>query len=312
MAKTKNQQGRKKAILTAVILVILIIAVSSYLFSKRWKENQVVIVVNNEKIYEDELAQIYDQLKLQGPSTTRSSAAKEIITIKILLQEAKRRGITVSETELEDAINKIKSSTGIALEDELKKSGISYDFFRERIKQQIITQKLINQIIQNVSVNEKEISGFFEENKDSLLQENYRLAQLVVRDEATANDLKRQLDDGAEFSTLAQQFSVDDATKGRGGDIGVLAKSDLTTEIAPAVAVLKIGDVSKPVKMNGIFYLVKLIDKKNKGETTLADVHEQIARFLSERKAENAAQALLKNLTDNAEINIYDPTIQNI
>jgi peptidyl-prolyl cis-trans isomerase SurA len=74
--------------------------------------------------------------------------------------------------------------------------------------------------------------------------------------------LTEQMRQGARFSAVAQQFSQS-ATAAVGGDIGWVRPDQLPSELAAAVAPLKPGELSPPVRTSGGYYLLLVLDRRN-------------------------------------------------
>jgi len=87
-----------------------------------------------------------------------------------------------------------------------------------------------------------------------------RASHILVRDEETANKLKAELDNGADFAKLAKKHSM--CPSGRqGGDLGFFGKGQMIKEFEDAAFSLPVGVVSAPVKTEFGYHLI-LVTKK--------------------------------------------------
>ncbi len=110
------------------------------------------------------------------------------------------------------------------------------------------------------------------------------------RDEAAAQVLATQVADelatGGDFTALAARYSDDFGSKQSGGDLGVTHGETFPEPFEQALATLKPGEVSAPVRTDAGFHLVKLLDQRVEAVLPL----EQRRAEIGERLAAQAAQ----------------------
>lgn len=124
-----------------------------------------------------------------------------------------------------------------------------------------------------------------------------RAAHILVDSKEKADDLKAQLDDGADFAELAAEHGTD-GTKSRGGDLGYFAHSDMVPKFADAAFAMEPGTVSDPVETQFGWHLIKLEDKRDRAvppfEAVAADIEASLQQQLSNQ--------ILSELREQAEI----------
>jgi peptidyl-prolyl cis-trans isomerase D len=117
--------------------------------------------------------------------------------------------------------------------------------------------------------------------------ERIRAAHILVKADATNVDEKRKVAEkiyerllrGEKFETLAQ-IESEDSSRSQGGDLGYFGKGAMVKEFETAALALHVGQISKPVKSNFGFHIIKLIDRIPAGERTLARLRpELVYRF---------------------------------
>lgn len=74
-------------------------------------------------------------------------------------------------------------------------------------------------------------------------------------------DIKRQLDEGADFSKLVTQYSNDKASINSGGDLGWLLKDETTIGFEEYIWKGPIGVYSDPVESNFGFHIIYIVDR---------------------------------------------------
>lgn len=102
------------------------------------------------------------------------------------------------------------------------------------------------------------------------------VSHILVDTPEKAADLKRQLDTGADFATLARANSSDPASKDQGGDLGCKPKGTYVPEFEAAVASLPLNKVSDPVKTQFGYHLIVVRQRRAAtSDDVAADVSQQ-------------------------------------
>ncbi|MGH1399060.1 MAG: peptidylprolyl isomerase [Alphaproteobacteria bacterium] len=152
-----------------------------------------------------------------------------------------------------------------------------------KVKEQLAAAKA--QIVRTVFLQNEVEKGLTEER----LQEAYKVfadnqpeveeakaMHILVKEEALAKDLIKQIKDGGDFAELAKEHSTD-GTAENGGDLGYFAKNEVVPEFAEATFALEAGAVTdKPVKSQFGYHVIKLEEKRQRPVPTL----EQSKAFL--------------------------------
>lgn len=99
---------------------------------------------------------------------------------------------------------------------------------------------------ESVTGDEKVLSG----------EQPYRAAMILVKTEAEALELIKQLQAGADFQKLAKEKSLS-PNAARGGDLGDAFKGDFSPTYEQAILALKVGELSAPVKTDQGFCIFK-------------------------------------------------------
>ncbi len=111
---------------------------------------------------------------------------------------------------------------------------------------------------------------------------------------AKAEDLLKQIRSGADFVELVKQHSGDPVSREKGGDFGVIRRSDnLPEEVKSAVFALKPGQVSDPVRQPNGYYLFRLEELR---EQPFEEVRQQITDQLRQQKFAEWVQATQKSI----------------
>jgi peptidyl-prolyl cis-trans isomerase C len=126
-----------------------------------------------------------------------------------------------------------------------------------------------------------------------------RASHILVKDEALANDLRKRIEDGADFAELAKEYGTD-GTKDNGGDLGWFTKEVMVPAFSDAAFALEEGQVSQPVQTQFGWHLIKLTGKRDKPKPTLDEVRGEIEGELSS----TIAQEVVAELREKADVSI--------
>lgn len=108
----------------------------------------------------------------------------------------------------------------------------------------------INQVATKIDVPAKKVAEYYEDNLSSYSEKDYPAALVMI------NDVRRRLDKGESFEALSKEISKDD------GDLGFISKGVMDKAFDSVAFKLNKGEISKPVKTNFGYHLIKLIDIK--------------------------------------------------
>lgn len=126
----------------------------------------------------------------------------------------------------------------------------------------------------------------------------YNAAHILVADEAKANELKAQLDGGADFAELAKANSTDTGSGANGGDLGWFGLGAMVKPFEDAVVAAEVGKVSGPIKSDFGFHLILVKETRIAAKPTLDDMRDELAVEIEQKTVE----AHIKALTDAAKI----------
>lgn len=277
-------------VLAAALIVVLIVQPFSKDDSKT-----AVATVNGTDITK---AQLYDKLVEAGGKAT----LQNLITTTLVDQEAKKANITVTDEDINTEIADLTKQFGgeEALNSALAQSSMTLDDLKKQMPLQVEIRKLVEP---KVTVTDEDISKYFEENKASFNQEEQvRASHILVETKEEADAIVKQLKDGADFATLAKEKSADTGSKDNGGDLDFFKRADMVAEFSDAAFALKVGETSGAVKTDYGYHIIKVTDRKEAHEYTLAEKTDEIKKTLTAKKVSEMSSSWLEELTNNAKI----------
>jgi len=185
--------------------------------------------------------------------------------------------------------------------------GASEDDVLAEIKQQLAVSKLFEHITRDVTVSEPELRESFSEFQDRLgVPEQRWLRNIVVDSRERAAELVSRLEDGADFATLAGQYSLDGSTRDTGGVLGLVAKSELEPRYGKAAFGATDGAVYGPVQTQR-GWNVGLVDAIKPGAPARYDeVKEQLRTLVKYDEQLSRWQQWLADALQAAEVRYAD------
>ena len=288
--------------------------------------DRVVAVVNKEvitwselyKMMESEAADqvraLKEEERLKIFKDSEAAFLEKFIDIKLQIQEARRLGLDVATEEVTEAVENIKkkySLTDNALEESLKKEGLSFEEYKKRLSEQIVISKVVSQQIRNkVVVAEEEVKKYMEANKESFTDgETFKIKQIFLgrpKDDADikviedrASIIIQRLKAGEDFSILAEEYSEDPSGK-LGGDLGFIKKSQMAKEFIDALNSMKVGEFSNPFRTQKGLHIIKLEEKVAAQSTD--EARESVLKQLTESQFSERYKSWIKGLREKAYI----------
>ncbi|MDP3028841.1 MAG: peptidylprolyl isomerase [Deltaproteobacteria bacterium] len=294
--------------------------------------DRIVAIVNEDVITLAELGKeeqrVIGQLQQEASAAAierekgkiRTEVLNHLIERKLAEQEAKRLGLSVSEAEVDAAIEKIIRDHEITKEQltaRLEQDGISMEEYRQKLKEQIERFKLISQTVNaKIVITEDKLREHYKNNQRSYTgQQEYRVQHIVFSIPVgcsekekhailkKAEDIRQRARDGADFECLARQFSGY-PTASEGGNLGYLDKNELAPYMKDVITSLKTGEVSPVVETPIGYQIFKVIDIKESKEKTFEEAKEEIYQVLFEQDVNKRFMVWIKELRDRSYIEV--------
>jgi len=180
-------------------------------------------------------------------------------------------------------------------------------------KEYIVASYLEHFVDRHVQVDEKEIQDYYAEKAAEFTREEdlYLFEFLVTESFRQANTLYQQINSGLEFAEAARENSLD-VSKDNGGRVEWIALDRLSGILADRIAKLEIGRLSRPVKIEIGYALIRVLDKRKKGEPAkLEEVRDKLVWQLQVRKREQMYRKLISQLGENSDVESYFSVIQS-
>jgi len=252
----------------------------------------IVAIVNDDVIVNSILQEeVHNHLEEWRQKTDRlppqedleRQGLKRLIMNTLLLQLAKRTGIQVEDSVLNEKLRSIAEKEHKDLQtfrNDLEKKGDSYERAREKIRDGMIIERLHRRkVISRISVTEREIDNFLANKiQQGTVSNEYHLWHILIATpdapspedietkKEQANQVLIELKEGADFQAMALKVS-NSSQAIEGGDLGWRAAGELPTFSNRIVNNMAIGEIKGPIRDSSGFHIIKLVDKRGSEST---------------------------------------------
>jgi peptidyl-prolyl cis-trans isomerase C len=144
-------------------------------------------------------------------------------------------------------------------------------------------------------------AAYEEMTADFTPEPEFNASHILVETEERANELKAELEGGADFATLAQENSMDGSAQS-GGELGWFGAGRMVPEFETAVMGLEPGAVSDPVQTQFGWHLIKLNETRESAPPALEEVRPQIEDQLRQQQVQQA----VAELREGADVSMSD------
>ncbi|WDH99595.1 peptidylprolyl isomerase [Paenibacillus urinalis] len=256
---------------------------------------EAVASVNGTDISKDEL---YNELVTLGGQAT----LENMITMELVDQAATDANVTVTEEDVNAELETLKTQYGgeEAFNSALAQSGMTLDALKKNMDLQVKMRKILEP---QTEVTDEQISTYYEENKASFATpEQVKASHILVETKEEADAIKKELDGGADFATLAKEKSTDTASAANGGDLGFFGEADMVEPFSKAAFSMEINEISDPVQSDYGYHIIMKTDHKEATNPTLEDKKEEIRTILVDQQIGELSSTWMTDLRSNAEI----------
>lgn len=345
MEKTKKAkiiyEGRQKRKIPVIpiILILLVIAVLAVGILSNWtffikktasESDNPIVSVNGEIITQNQLNEQWNTLPAAAKiKMTKEQLLKELIQEKLLLQEAKKENIEVTEPEVEQFINMQLSQLGMTykqFEDALVAQGTTAEDMKNIYQKQLTIAKLFDGTINStINATDKEVEAYYEQNKEKF----YRDEQVTVKhilvevnkgmNESMAQQrvdtiLRSLNSNNSNFCELVSEYSSDLGSVKNCGEY-TFGHGQMVEEFEKAAYEMKIGE-KRVVKTSYGYHIMLKVGDTKAGYVGLDDkinetegsptVREAIRQSLIQEKAQKIFDEYTSNIEKTAEITYFE------
>ena len=256
-----------------------------------------------------------DQIRAQLPELVKK-ATEQAIGAKLLLDEANRLEIPVTEADIDAKVAQLIERVGgrEAFDRALEQQKTTEEAFRRHLHQGARMDKLIEKAASDVpDPTEAEIEAHFNEHKDEYAQGERVLAQHILispdgdtqasKSEARSKieAIRERVVGGKAFADEAAEHSMCPSGK-EGGSLGWFSRGMMVPEFDAAAFTMNVGDVSDIIETQFGYHIIQKTDHEAAGEADFDQVRDKIRDFIRHARRGEAVTAYVEELKSKANI----------
>jgi parvulin-like peptidyl-prolyl isomerase len=224
----------------------------------------------------------------------KARAMDLVIKAEWMRQEADARHVTVTDAEVQEALDQGRKS-GFLSQENLKKAGVTLQELLPTIRSGQLETKVTAQLTDPATrVSAQDVAEYYRQNKAKLIVDERRDVRLVIATSRNRADAARAaIDDGQSWKIVARKYSVH-ASRNDGGKVVNLRKGNAETPVLEAIFRARTGALVGPVKEGKSFAVFTVERIKPPFQATLKDSRDEIKELLSSRRREQALAAFEK------------------
>jgi len=245
---------------------------------------------------------------------------QNMIDRELIVKDFKAKGMTIPQsyldTQFDDYLNREFNGDRAEFIKFIQSQGKTIKQFREEQEKDIIVGYMQGQQRQTAAeISPQKILEYFDANKSkwySPASAKISLITLKTGMHATFEDNKKLAEDimarikkGEDFADLARKYSKDDSSA-KGGEWGWYKKGELNPLLDKEAFSIKAGEVTKPVVIGDMIFILKVEEKKPEGIQKIDDVREQIEWTIVEQNGKAMYKKWVEGLRKKAYVKFYD------
>jgi peptidyl-prolyl cis-trans isomerase SurA len=289
------------------LLISLIVLSASVVHTNAYALKQTIdrtaVMVNNEVLLESDIEKFRQKMKSRsyqelfgGVDPTilanREAVLQLMVEEKIINQQVKKLELQATEQEVDSQIRNITKRNGITvaqLSERVKQLGSTMADYREAIKRQLERKNLIDREIKpTLEVSEEQLRHFYLRNHNPQDAEaTYKLAHILIQPKGSnIKEAQKRAQkvwalaskNSAEFGKYVAEYSDDTSSVEASGLLGDFSLSQMAEEFRATVSKTPVNGITKPLKTNMGFHILKVLEKKFSDFASLSKERKEALR----------------------------------
>jgi parvulin-like peptidyl-prolyl isomerase len=299
-----------------------------------------IVKGKNFEIKRSALDQLVSSAKSQAAASNQQlppyfeiSMLDQLITIQVLLQTASPADQLAGKADADEQYTNLlkKFISQEAFERQLTAVGVTVAELRSKATQEAVARVALKREL-NINITDEEAKAYYTDHPTDFEQPELIHAQhilLMTIDPSTRpptplstntiaakrkqiEDIRKQILAGADFATLARQYSEDPGSKQNGGELPEFSRGQMVPEFESAAFALQTNQVSEIVTTQYGYHIIKLIDKTPAKKIDFTTADQEIKDGLSQQKIRKLAPDLVKKLRADQQVQILDPDLKTM
>lgn len=302
-------------------LILGLVVCTNSAFAAPQEIDRTVAIVNNGVVLQSDVTNLMRSVKLNAQQTGQQlpdnvklhhQILEQLIMDSIQLQMAQKMGISISDNDLDKAIDNIAAQNRMTIDQmrsRLAKEGIDHKNYRTQIRKEMLTSEVRNnEVRRRITILPQEVESLAQQissqtDEDTELNLSHILIpvpenpsqQQKDQAESQANKIVAEIKEGADFAKLAIANSSDPQAL-KGGQMGWSKRQELPSLFAAKLHSANKGDIIGPIRSGIGFHILKINDIRGADKAiSITEVHARhILLKPSIMMTDNQAQAKLQ------------------
>jgi len=317
----RNSNGSKAAILprraisrAALAALLMLLPLVGGCKGRGVEPHESVATVNGRAItylqYQDvlkRLVPVNSTESVEDLLDIKKDLVNRLIEEELILQEAGRLAVTVSEGEVSAEVEGLKDEYGDdSFREAITERYGTFENWKERIRRKLLIRKTIDRVTALGALpTEDDALRYYEEHADIYeVPEQVRARMIVVADNEEARQIRASLT-RANFAATAKEKSLS-PEKAAGGDLGFFGRGDMPQEFEDVVFNLRPGEISAVVKTEYGYHIFLLEEKRKAGKLKFSEVKDRIMDMLALEMSDDKFVDWMVGLKRSAEIKVRE------
>lgn len=184
----------------------------------------------------------------------------------------------------------------------------------EILRGNLLTTMHISQYLQQHSVNEKELKAEYDKRVAvAKMPKEYKVRHIVLATEEQAKTILAQLQEGADFSKLAEEKSIDSGSARTQGDLGWITEEQVVPEVAQVIVKAEKGQYLEPVKSSFGWHVIVVDDAREAAPPSFEEVKTDLETMVQTEKLQDFLDKMRESATieyPNKEKSIVDQKVE--
>jgi len=277
-------------------------------------QDKIIAIVNNDIITQKdlddfinfmrvELAAEYKGEQLESKiQSMKLDLLNKLIEDRLILQEAKKDNIEINPDRIKARLSEIIKHYGsdIEFQNSLDRQGLVPADIEEKIREQLLMYSVIDMEIRSkIIIKPGEVTDFYRENAEKFtLPEQREFESITIADENLANEVFDQLKNSQALEDIANRYSL------AVNKFSCVRDGQLRKDIEDIVFKINLAQISRPIKIENNYYIIKLNNIIPPRQQNLSEVQDEIYSVLFNIKMQEALTKWLDELKERSYIKI--------
>lgn len=278
-------------------------------------EEETVAIVNNTKIplsrfqarYQKFNRQ-YSKFLLSNEQSVRLIKEKlinQMVEEELLIQEAARRGIQITDEELNTiSVSVLRPYPGAKFDRILAAEKSSESEWKDEYRKHLLFKRVVeSEVLEKVPITKREIQNYYNQNRNSFREPvKYKVRHILVATNDTAQAILHQLKKRASFPSMVRSYSIS-PDKAVDGELGFVEKGFFPEEIEKAIFKMRrINQLSEIVHSQHGYHIFKLEGIRRSRRLSFNAARPKIKQILVNQKQDEVYARWITKLKSKASI----------